>query len=110
YLLAVKALNKLNQKDELLSLLQNPVKTNDIQFGLIVEYLKTKYSKRHHTPSSFIRGEVLKSHELADNIEDLMFWYEEGMSLFKEQGFYKDATQLSQTIFVQMKLLANYLS
>ncbi len=110
YMLAIKALNKLNMKEELISLLQIPLKTNDIQYGLIIEYLKVKYLKKHQTPGSFIRSEVLKVHELADNIEDLMFWYEEGMELFKEQGFYKDATQLSQTIFQQMRQLAHYIS
>ncbi len=110
YILAVKALNKLKMKEELISLLQVPVKTNDIQFGLIIEYLKSKYLKRQHTPGGFIRSEVLKVHELADNVEDLIFWYEEGMELFKDQGFYKDATHLSQTIFQQMRQLAYHIS
>lgn len=108
YLLAVKALNKLKDKDELVVLLDAPIKSYDQQLRLIVEYLKTKYTKRYQSVGTFIRNEILKSNELADNVEDLLFWYEEGLELFKSQGFYKDATQLCQLIFKHHRQLSNY--
>src|SRR5690606_1473368 len=84
YLLASIILNRLNKKEKIKTLLQHKIETNNAHEKLIIEYLKLKYVENSSHLNQFIRSKILKQYELPDSKDILMFWYEEGVQIFKK--------------------------
>lgn len=110
YVLTLQVLNKLELKDQIRDLLMIPFETENIHVKLMIEYINLKHLTKRPNQAAFIKNELLKIHDLPDTIDLLHFWYEEGMEVFKEQGFYKDATTLGQLIYRKIKDLSTNMS
>ncbi|WP_025725110.1 helix-turn-helix domain-containing protein [Acholeplasma granularum] len=108
--LSLFTLNKLRNHRSLEKLLKNhPVNIN-INLEVIIKYLESKYYNKDHEGPNFIKNQVLKTHDIPDRLDYLMFWYEEGNETFTQQGFYKDATTLNQLAFRKMMDVMTILS
>lgn len=106
FMLSINVLNKLKYKDDLEHLIVESFETNNTQIKLMIEYLNQKYFVKKISPSQYIKNQILKVHDFPDVVDQLHFWYEEGIEAFKKQGYYKDATLLGQLIFRKIKDLS----
>lgn len=106
YFLAIRILNKLNHKDEIIDLLKHKVTNINKNEDLTLAYLKCKLNKNNIEHLDFIRNQIMKVNDFPDLIDDLNFWYEEGIEYFKKDNFYKEATYLSQMMIRKIRSLA----
>lgn len=107
YLLAIRILNKLNHKDEIIDLINHPIIKLNKNENLTLAYLKCKLNKKNIEHLDFIRNQIMKVNDFPDLMDDLNFWYEEGIEYFKKDNFYKEATYLSQMMIRKIRSLAN---
>lgn len=108
YILYLFTLNKLGKCNEIKTTLSKDIKLINKSHHLIKQYFEIKYLKEKEANLNFLRDKVLKVKEMPDHIIDLRFWYEEGIKVLKENGFYKDATYLANLIYSKEKELSYY--
>lgn len=78
---------------------------DNAHFKVLVSYLEIKMQSPIQLEQivSFIQNQVLKTHDLSDEVIELTFWYEEGLKYLKRAGYYKDASTLTSLIFRKIK-------
>lgn len=108
YMLALFIFNKANKREEIQELLKSPVEHLNVDQMNIIEFLNYKHFDQEQKLLEHLKSKVLKYSDLPEKRDDLIFWYEEGLSVFKIYGYYKDATTLSQLIFNKTKDLSCY--
>lgn len=101
YMLMLLILNRLNKKDELFKMINLSFEFTNHE-KLLVTYLKTKYTVKQEELLEFLRYDVLKMNDLPDEKLLIDFWYQEGIDLLKQAGYYKDATQLAQNVYYKL--------
>jgi len=108
YKLAIFVLNRSKQVHTLKQLLVDRPITADNHLNLITEYLLLKILPKTEPEKlvDFIQSKVMKVHDLPDQVDCLIFWYEEGYHYLKKIGYYKDATKLGHLIFRKLKDLS----
>lgn len=108
YILYLLTLNKLGKNKSIKEALSKNITLINKSHRLIKQYFEFKYLEEKEANLNFLRKQVLKVNDMPDHIIDLRFWYDEGIKVLKEYGFYKDATYLANLIDSKERELSSY--